>query len=114
MEYSFKDKTGKIVRFDIRISEYDAFKADHPELERYFETAPAFVYDGRPVSGFDSRTDDGFKEVLSKISDAHPHSPLADRYRRKTTKEVKTRALVKKHLDKRASQIREAAARRGR
>jgi len=114
MEYAFKDQTGKIVRFDIKISEYDAFRKEHPELERYHETAPAFVYDGRPVSGYDSKTDNGFKEVLSKIADAHPHSPLADRYRRKTVKEVKTRQVVKKHLEKQAAKIRKAAEQRGR
>lgn len=104
MEYAFKDKTGKIVRFDIRISEYDSFKTSHSELERYHESAPAFVYDGRPVSGFDSRIDGGFKEVLQKISEAHPHTPLADRYRQKTTKEVKTRAAVRKFLDRKAKE----------
>ena len=105
MEYAFKQiKTGKIVRFDIRISEYDQFKLDHPELERYHETAPGFVYDGRPVSGFDSKIDNGFKEVLAKVAEAHPHSPMADRYRRKSTKEVKTQQVVRKFLDRKAAQ----------
>ena len=32
------------------------------------------------VGSVDSKTDSGFKEVLSKAAEAHPNSPLADRF----------------------------------
>ena len=48
----------------------------------------------------DSKTDDGWKEVLSKVSEKHPDSPLADRYSSKTIKDVKTRQVVEKHRHK--------------
>ena len=103
MEYAFKHvKTGKIVRYNIRISEYDQFKIDHPELERYHEHAPAFLYDAIGTSsGLDGKTDNTWKEVLSKISDKHPGSELAANYgKKKTVKEVKTKQILDKHINK--------------
>ena len=48
----------------------------------------------------DGKTDAGWKEVLSKAAEAHPDSPLADRYGRKSIKDVKTKAVVDKHRNK--------------
>jgi len=45
----------------------------------------------------DGRTDDGWKEVLSKAAEAHPDSPLADRYGKRTAKQIKTAEVVNKH-----------------
>jgi hypothetical protein len=38
--------------------------------------------------------------VLSKVAEAHPTSTFADRYGKKSIKDVKTRQIVKKHVDK--------------
>ena len=43
------------------------------------------------------KNDGGWKENLSRIAEAHPNTPLADRYGKKTTKEIKTRQVLKKH-----------------
>ena len=43
------------------------------------------------------KNDSGWKENLSRIAEAHPNTPLADRYGKKTTKEIKTRQVLKKH-----------------
>ena len=43
------------------------------------------------------KNDDGWKENLSRIAEAHPRSELAKRYGRKSTKQVKTDAVLKKH-----------------
>ena len=48
----------------------------------------------------DGKTDDGWKEVLNKVTDAHPDSPLADRYAKKSIKDVKTKQVVEKHRHK--------------
>ena len=48
----------------------------------------------------DGKTDAGWKEVLSKAAEAHPDSPLAERYGRKSIKEIKTKAVVDKHRHK--------------
>jgi hypothetical protein len=43
------------------------------------------------------KTDGGFKEVLSKIGDAHPGSDLNTN---KSIKDIKTKEVVKKHIHK--------------
>ena len=52
------------------------------------------------IGSIDSKTDGGWKEVLGKVTDAHPDSPLADRYGKKSIKEVKTKQVVEKHRHK--------------
>ena len=43
------------------------------------------------------QTDSGWKENLQRIGEAHPGTSMADRYVKKTNKEVKTREVLKKH-----------------
>ena len=49
----------------------------------------------------DGKTDSGWKEVMSKISEAHPKSPLADRYGKKSVKDTQVDSVIKKHRAKR-------------
>ena len=100
MEYSFKNiKTGKIVRHELKISEYDEFKKNHPELERYHESAPSLSYLGTgDLDG--KKTDNTWKEVLQKVAEQNPRSPLADKVRRKSIKEIKTNQILEKHIKK--------------
>lgn len=94
-----KPKKGDIISLTLKISEYDEFKARHPGLERYIDSAPAVSFDGRHFGSLDAQTSDGFKEVLARIGEQHPHSPLAERYRKnKSVKEVKTQQIVANHL----------------
>ena len=52
------------------------------------------------VGNVDSKTDSGWKDTLSKISEAHPNSELAKQYgSRKTSKQVKISEVRKKHKD---------------
>jgi hypothetical protein len=76
------------------ISALDVFKKDHPELEQVPHGAPMIAYRGL---GSEIKTDGGFKEVLSKIAEHHPLSPLADRYGNKSIKQSKTEEVVRKH-----------------
>ena len=46
------------------------------------------------------RTDSGFKEVLSKAAEAHPNSPLAERYGRKSVKQTQIDRVRKKHTNR--------------
>ena len=50
------------------------------------------------VGSLDSKTDGGWKELLSKVAEAHPESSLADRYGSKSIKQIKTQNAVQKHL----------------
>ena len=45
----------------------------------------------------DGKTDDGWKEQLSRIADKHPDSNLGRRYRRRGIKEAKTKEVLEKH-----------------
>jgi hypothetical protein len=80
------------------VSEYDDFKLANPHLERYFEEAPSLSYSG--TKDLRSKTDNTWKEVMSKIAEKHPASKLAEQYGKKTIKETKTRNIFDKHLKK--------------
>ena len=54
------------------------------------------------VGNIDSKTDSGWKEVLSKVSEAHPASHLANQYGKKSVKDTQVASIIKKHKRKRA------------
>ena len=91
--YSFKDTTTEEV-FDIMMSmhDLDKYKKIHPTHIRFFDGTPNIV-SGVSVNG---KLDSGFKDVLSKISEAHPGSPLANAHGRKSIKDVQTERAVRK------------------
>ena len=43
------------------------------------------------------KNDSGWKDNMSRIAEAHPGSPLARRYGKKSTKDINTRQVLKKH-----------------
>lgn len=88
--YTFIDKDTKEI-FDVVMSmkDYDDYKKENTSHERYIDEAPLLV------SGTGLKSDQGFNEVLSKISEAHPNSPLADRHLSKSVKQVKTERSIK-------------------
>ena len=94
--YTFEDtNTGEIHELTMRISERDDYVKDNPHMKQLITSAPMIV------SGWGGiKTDDGFKEVLSKAAEAHPNSPLADRYGKKSAKEIKTQQVLNKHRNK--------------
>ena len=68
--YSFKDlTTGQFVEHIMKISELDAFKQANPNLERALIDTVAF---GDPVRMGRIKPDNGFREVLQKISERTP------------------------------------------
>lgn len=76
-------------------SELESFLEEHPTFKSIVLTAPALV---SGVAGRSFKTDDGFKENMARISEAHPNSPLADQFG--TNKDIKTsntNAVLKKH-----------------
>ena len=88
--YTFRNKrTGEEWDDLMTISEMESFTK-----KRDIELVPTSV--GIVSSQMDSKIDGGFKEVLGKISDAHPHSALADRYRKRDAKEAKSKAALDK------------------
>jgi len=43
------------------------------------------------------KNDDGWNENMARIAEAHPDSPLAERYGEKSIKQIKTNQVLKKH-----------------
>lgn len=113
--YEFRNKkTGKIEEHQIRISEYDQFKEDHPELERVILSVPSFNYSSHAqgsVTDIAAKKDGGWKEVLQKIGRANPISDIGDRFHKKGIKEVKTQQIIEKHVKRQEKQRAERAAR---
>ena len=94
--YTFEDKdTGEVFDKLMKISEKEQYLKDNPNLKPVL-TAPNFV--GAHIV---KRMDGGMEEVFSKIGDAHPNSPIADRFSRKSIADQRKDKVVKKYnLDK--------------
>ena len=54
------------------------------------------------VGNIDSKTDNGWKEVLSKVSEAHPASNLASQYGKKSVKDTQVDRIIHKHRREKA------------
>ncbi len=80
------------------ISEREAFLQNNPHI-RQFPPDRVNIIAGR-MGGM--RNDDGWRENMSKIAEAHPMSAVADSYGDKSIKAVKTREAVVKWRKKRA------------
>ena len=50
------------------------------------------------TGSLDSKTDSGWKEVLSKVSEAHPASNLASQYGKKSIKDTQVHSNTLQHL----------------
>lgn len=98
--YEFLNKkTKKIEEHIMSMAALDEFKATNPHLERYFGTAPQFNYSGSgDLSG--KKTDNTWKEVMHKIAEQNPRSPLAEKVLRKDSKRIKTDQVLQKHAKK--------------
>lgn len=94
--YTFEDtNTGDVYEMTMRIAERDDFVKDNPHMKQLITGAPMVVSGSGGI-----KTDNGFKEVLSKAAESHPNSPLADRYGKKSAKEIKTQQVLDKHRNK--------------
>lgn len=85
------------------ISAADQYLEENPHIERFPNGAPALV----GGTGDRTKTDDGFKEVLSKIADANPNSNLASDYGKKDKKSVTVRNAVQRVQKKLGNNISE-------
>lgn len=94
--YTFIDtNTDEVFDILLSLSQYDEYKKQHPTHQRHFDQAPAIV-SGVSITG---KLDTGFKEVLSKISEAHPTSNLADSHLSKSIKQAQTDRAIRKWRD---------------
>lgn len=92
--YTFEDiKTGKTFEKTMSILERDDYVINNPQYRQVFTNLN--IVGG--VSGLTHKPDSGWNDTLQKIAEKHPNSPLADRYRKKSVKEVKTKEVLNKH-----------------
>ena len=87
--YIFKNtKTNEVEEKFLSMSEREEYLKDNPDIKQV--PTPINIVGG-------IKTDNGFNEVLSKISEAHPTSALASRHSRRTIKQVRTDNAINKH-----------------
>tara|TARA_R110000851_G_scaffold598_1_gene2082 strand:- start:2987 stop:3301 length:315 start_codon:yes stop_codon:yes gene_type:complete len=97
--YSFVNENTKEEFTELMsMSEREAFLSDNPNIRQLPPTQMNIV---AGVGGI--RTDNGWKENLSRIAEAHPTSELASTHGDKSAKDVKTRQVVDKWKKKRAA-----------
>jgi len=90
--YTFKNnKTGEIFDKVMKIAEKEPYLKDNPDLSSVFN-ATNFVGDH-----IVKKMDGGMKETLQKIADKNPNTPLADRFSRRSAKDIKKEKVVKKY-----------------
>jgi hypothetical protein len=98
--YSFENiKTGKEFTEHLTMSELDSYLLKNKNIRQIFTSLN--IVGG--VSGLTHKQDSGWKDNLQRIAEAHPGSPLADRYKKKSIKEIKTKEAINKHRKRNAS-----------
>ena len=92
--YNFKDtKTGQEFEEFFTMNGKDLFLKQNPDIVQL----PSLFSMSASGTGDRIKNDSGWKENLSRIAEAHPNTPLGDKYNKKSTKELKTRQVLKKH-----------------
>lgn len=91
--YVFKDtNTDEVWEESCSIAERDGFLDANPHITTVIQPVGF-------VSNNGLRNDDGFKDMMSRIADANPTTPIAEKYGRKDPTTVKKREIIKKWKD---------------
>ena len=92
--YTFENiKTGKEYTEQMSMSELEEYLQKNKNVRQVFTTLN--IVGG--VSGLTHKPDSGWNDTLQKIAEKHPGSPLAEKYRKKSIKEIKTKQVIDKH-----------------
>ena len=77
--------------FDMSMSDRETYLEQNPHIKQVIKSINI-------VSGTGGlKNDQGWKEMQSRIAEAHPASPFADRHGKKSIKEIKTKQVIEKH-----------------
>ena len=97
--YTFENtKTGEVYDDMMSISDMESFLKKNKHIKQIISRVN--IVGG--VSGITHKTDGGWNDNLQRIAEAHPKSALADRYKKKSIKEVKTQQVINKHRKRQA------------
>ena len=92
--YTFENKrTGKTFTEMMSISEMESYLKKNKHIKQNITSINIVA----GVSGMSYKSDQGWKETLSKVVEAHPQSALASEVGKKSIKQIKTEQVVKKH-----------------
>ena len=98
--YTFENKkTGKVWDDFMTISECESYLKKNKNIRQIITKVNIVA----GVSGMSYRSDKGWNETLSKIAEKHPQSTLAHDMKTRSTKQIKTDQVMKKHRKKWAS-----------
>ena len=92
--YRFRRKNGKEFEKIMMISEMEEYRKKHPNLELCIPSTLNII---SGTGTLDGKTSSGWKDVLGKISEAHPNSKLANQYGKRSTKDIKVQTVIEKH-----------------
>ena len=92
--YNFKNtETGEEWEEFFSISGKEEFLKENDHIQQL----PSLFSMSASGTGDWIKNDGGWKDNLSRIAEAHPGSPIAQRYGKDTTKNINTRNVLKKH-----------------
>ena len=92
--YSFIDnQTGEQFDALMKISEREEYLSKNSHIQSVVTAAG--IVSGVSIVG---KVPDGFKEVLSKVAENHKTSAVAEKHGKKSSKQIKTEQLLKKHI----------------
>ena len=95
--YTFENtKTGEVYDDMMSISEMEKFLKKNKHIKQRLTSIN--IVGG--VQGVTHKTDGGWNDNMQRIAEAHPTSPLAQRYKKKSIKEIKTEQVIKKHRNR--------------
>ena len=98
--YTFYNKKTKKEYDDMMsISEMEDYLSKNKHITQVLQ--PINIVAG--VSGLTHKNDQGWKENMSRIAEAHPTSPLADRFGKKSIKQIRTQQALKKNKQRLAA-----------
>jgi len=92
--YTFENiKTGKEFTEQLSMSELDVYLKKNKHIRQILTQIN--VVGG--VAGLTHKVDSGWQDNLQRIAEAHPNSPLAQKYKKKSIKEIRTQQVLEKH-----------------
>jgi len=97
--YTFENtKTGEVYDDMMSIAEKEVFLQKNKHIKQTITTINIIGGTGG------MKNDQGWKEMQSRIAEAHPASPFAERHGSKSTKDIKTKQVIEKHRKRQAQQ----------
>jgi len=96
--YTFENtKTGEVFDDMMSIAEMEKYLKKNKHIQQKLTSIN--IVGG--VQGITHKNDGGWNDNLQRIADAHPTSPLAQRHKKKSIKEIKTEQVIQKHRKRR-------------